>query len=383
MPTRLISSVRGIGVAVRVITSTFVFICFIASLCCTPKRCSSSTTRRPRSLKTIDGLSSRWVPMTQSTLTDRRPSMTTFACAAVRNLLSTSTRIGKPANRSANVLPCCVASSVVGASTATCLPSWIALNAARIATSVLPNPTSPQTRRSIGYGRSISSFTASIADLLVRRLDVAERVLHVGLPRGVAAECMPGGVNALLVQDHEFLGNLAHRRANGALRLGEVGSAEAVDLRRFAADVLAQRVDLVARHVELVAPLVGEEQVVALDASDAALDHSFVLTDAVDVVDDVVADVEVLEHRRALARPGAGAAMGAATTGEIRFGHDRQTCVGQRHTTMEGGDDDVAAGNGEIGRFPSPWTVNSRPWSASRAASRSADPTPSAATTTR
>ena len=61
------------------------------------------------------------------------------------------------------MLPCWEASSVVGTSTATCLPSWIALNAARIATSVLPNPTSPHSRRSIGYGRSMSALTSTIA----------------------------------------------------------------------------------------------------------------------------------------------------------------------------------------------------------------------------
>ena len=51
----------------------------------------------------------------------------------------------------------------MGTSTATCLPSITALNAARIATSVLPNPTSPQIRRSIGLGSSMSCLTSSIA----------------------------------------------------------------------------------------------------------------------------------------------------------------------------------------------------------------------------
>ena len=46
--------------------------------------------------------------------------------------------------RSRKVLKCCCASTVVGTSTATCLPSITALNAARMATSVLPKPTSPQ-----------------------------------------------------------------------------------------------------------------------------------------------------------------------------------------------------------------------------------------------
>ena len=48
---RPISSVRGIGLAVRVSTSTPIGSFFIASLWETPKRCSSSTTSRPRSLE--------------------------------------------------------------------------------------------------------------------------------------------------------------------------------------------------------------------------------------------------------------------------------------------------------------------------------------------
>ena len=163
MPTSDISSVRGIGVADSVSTSTLVLIFLICSLCCTPKRCSSSTTSRPRSLNLMSAASSRWVPITQSTSPSRRPASTCLAWAAVRNRDSTSTRIGYPANRSANVLPCWLASSVVGASTATCLPSWIALNAARIATSVLPNPTSPHSSRSIGNGRSMSDLMSTIA----------------------------------------------------------------------------------------------------------------------------------------------------------------------------------------------------------------------------
>ena len=45
---------------------------------------------------------------------------------------------GKPPSRSRNVVKCCCASTVVGTSTATCLPSITALKAARMATSVLP-----------------------------------------------------------------------------------------------------------------------------------------------------------------------------------------------------------------------------------------------------
>ena len=66
--------------------------------------------------------------------------------------------------RSVNVSRCWLASRVVGTSTATCLPSCTALNAARTAISVLPKPTSPEITRSIGTGRSMSALTSSIAE---------------------------------------------------------------------------------------------------------------------------------------------------------------------------------------------------------------------------
>ena len=60
-------SVRGIGVADSVRTSTSRFSCFSRSLAATPKRCSSSTTTSPRSLNRTSFESSRWVPITRST----------------------------------------------------------------------------------------------------------------------------------------------------------------------------------------------------------------------------------------------------------------------------------------------------------------------------
>jgi hypothetical protein len=50
-PVRAMYSVRGIGVAVIVRTSTSVRICLSFSLWVTPKRCSSSMMSKPRSLK--------------------------------------------------------------------------------------------------------------------------------------------------------------------------------------------------------------------------------------------------------------------------------------------------------------------------------------------
>ena len=50
IPVSAISSVRGIGLAVSVRTSTPSAMRLTASLCETPKRCSSSTTSKPSRL---------------------------------------------------------------------------------------------------------------------------------------------------------------------------------------------------------------------------------------------------------------------------------------------------------------------------------------------
>ena len=138
MPVMAISRVRGIGVADIDSTSTAVRMRLSCSLCSTPKRCSSSTMISPRSLNRMSGLSSRWVPTTMSTLPSAMPRMTSAASLSVWKRLSPLSTTGKPVIRSAKVERCWVTSSVVGTSTATCLPSWTALNAARTAISVLP-----------------------------------------------------------------------------------------------------------------------------------------------------------------------------------------------------------------------------------------------------
>jgi len=118
---------------------------------------------KPRSLKRTLGWTSLCVPMTTSTEPAASAAITASACFFVRNRESNSTDTGNSAMRSTNVLKCCCASTVVGTSTATCLPPITALNAARMATSVLPKPTSPQTSRSIGLGCCMSRLAASMA----------------------------------------------------------------------------------------------------------------------------------------------------------------------------------------------------------------------------
>ncbi len=76
--------------------------------------------------------------MTMSTEPSRRPSRVAFDSVSVWNRDSARTFTGNWAYRSPNVPKCCCTSRVVGTRTATCLPSWTALKAARTAISVLP-----------------------------------------------------------------------------------------------------------------------------------------------------------------------------------------------------------------------------------------------------
>ena len=164
MPASDMFRVRGIGVAVIVNTSTRRRSCLMRSLWATPNRCSSSTINSPRSLNRTSFESSRWVPTMTSTLPASRSARVCFCSARVRNRLTRSMRTGNAANRSVRVLWCWNARTVVGARKPTCLPSITALNPARIATSVLPYPTSPQSSRSIATVDSMSFRISAIAD---------------------------------------------------------------------------------------------------------------------------------------------------------------------------------------------------------------------------
>ena len=159
MPSSDMPSVRGIGVAVSVRTSTSARSALSASFWRTPKRCSSSMMTSPSRLKLTSFDSILCVPMTMSIVPSRIPSIALLISFADRNRDSSTTLTGQSAKRSVNVCACCSASSVVGHSKATCLPLAMDRKAARRATSVLPKPTSPQTRRSIGLPEVMSAST--------------------------------------------------------------------------------------------------------------------------------------------------------------------------------------------------------------------------------
>ncbi len=118
---------------------------------------------RPRFANFTSFWISLWVPITMSMPPEARPSRDFATSLGLRNRESSAIRTGKPEKRSLKLPKCCSASSVVGTRIATCLPAATAMKAARIATSVLPKPTSPQTRRSIGRPSVMSTITDWIA----------------------------------------------------------------------------------------------------------------------------------------------------------------------------------------------------------------------------
>ncbi|OGS36135.1 MAG: hypothetical protein A2506_05365 [Elusimicrobia bacterium RIFOXYD12_FULL_66_9] len=133
------------------------------SLSETPKRCSSSTITSPRSPKRTSFCRSRAVPMTMSTFPAFSSSKVFFCSPFVWKRVMMAILTGKPAMRWVKVRKCWSASTVVGASTAHCLTPITHLKAARMATSVLPKPTSPTTRRSMGRGDIMSSRVSAVA----------------------------------------------------------------------------------------------------------------------------------------------------------------------------------------------------------------------------
>ena len=114
IPVRLISSVRGIGVAVSVRTSTLLFKDFIFSLWDTPNRCSSSIISKPRSLYSMSSDRSRCVPITRSTSPSLTLEMISLASFWAMNLLSTSTFMGKGLSLSVKVWYAVVLAELLG-----------------------------------------------------------------------------------------------------------------------------------------------------------------------------------------------------------------------------------------------------------------------------
>ena len=102
-PLMAMLSVRGMGVAESVSISTPKNASFSFSLCFTPKRCSSSTMTRPRSLNFTSFCKRRCVPTTRSTVPSARPRKVARICFCVAKRDNSPILTGKACMRAAAV----------------------------------------------------------------------------------------------------------------------------------------------------------------------------------------------------------------------------------------------------------------------------------------
>ncbi len=357
MPVIAISSVRGIGVADIVSTSTWARSVLRYSLCSTPKRCSSSTMISPSCLNRVDGLQ-------QPVGAD--DDVGGAVADLVQRLLGLLRRL-EPGQ----------------------LPDVDRELAHPLGERVVVLLGQQRRRHQDGdllavlhrlERRPYRDLGLAVADVaadqpvhrdrllhvgldlldrgeLVRRLGVREGVLQLALPRGVRAERVALGVLPGRVELDQLGGDLADRLAGPGLGLLPVGAAHLVQRRVLAADVAGELVERVGRHEQPVAGLAAlarrvlDDQVLAVGPVDRALHHLHVPADAVLLVHHEVAGPQlqrvdrVAPPARHLAHVPCGRAAAAADVGA---GDQRQPARLVDEAVLEGAadDDDVAGGRG-------------------------------------
>ena len=128
-----------------------------------PKCCSSSMIIKPRSANLTSLEAKACVPTTTFNFPLFSPSFASLVSAAEAARDKRPTSILNGAKRLRKVATCCLAKTVVGTAIATCFPDSTTAAAARNATSVLPNPTSPQMTLSMGWPDARSFRTSPTA----------------------------------------------------------------------------------------------------------------------------------------------------------------------------------------------------------------------------
>ena len=305
MPASDMFSVRGIGVAVMVSTSTRLRICLMRSLCATPKRCSSSTTSRPRSRNCTSFESSRWVPTMISTLPSLRSSSVCF-CSRLgpepadhvdahrkrrepvpqrlqvlkrehgrrrekRDLLAVHDRLERGAHRHFGLAVSDVAAQ------------------------------QPVHRR----GRLHVPLDVGDGVRLIGGQLPLEGVFEFLLPVRIGGEGIAGHRLARGVELQQLLRHVAHGFLDAGLGLLPRGAAELVERRARRAGVLLDQVQPLDRNEELVLAGVAELHELLRRQADVDPLQADEHADAVVDVHDEVVDLQVAEVREERARRGA------------------------------------------------------------------------------
>ena len=254
IPVSAISSVRGIGVAVMVSTSTCVRIFFSRSLCATPNRCSSSTTRSPRSLNVTSELRSRCVPITTSTAPFAASSMTLLLLGRRHE-----PREHRDLHRERRVALAERDEVLLGQQRRRdqhrdllAVHHGLERRADGDLGLAVPDVAADQAVHRLG----LLHVALDLVDRgqLVAGLVERERVLQLALPRRVGPERVALDGHAHAVEPDELAGHVAHRALDrGLVAFTQSRAAQAVQARRLAADVLRDDADLVRGHVQPVA----------------------------------------------------------------------------------------------------------------------------------
>ena len=295
MPVRLISNVRGMGVAVSVKTSTPVWSFLIISLCVTPKRCSSSTTNRPQ-------------PFEPQVFRQQSMGADDEVDLAGSNAGNDLLRLSRREESRQHLDPDRVAGEPLAEGLVVLLRQQRRRHEDRHLLAVLDR-LERGAQRDLGLAEADVSdqqpvhrlrlfhigFHVVDSDALVGRLLVREGGFELSLPRCVDHERVTGCRQAALVEHDELLRDLPYRRLDPRAGALPIGAAHARQRGRITTGVVTDHVDLVGRHVELVVTAVGQQQVVALHTSDRPRDHAFVLRDAMRRVHHIVAGLEILE----------------------------------------------------------------------------------------
>ena len=291
-------SVRGIGVALNVSTSTSSRRARSSSFCATPKRCSSSRMTSPRSF----GMTSR--------LQDpvRADQDVDLAVLEVREHLLDFSRGPEPRDH-------LDANREVAVALAERVPMLLGENRRRREHQRLP---AVDGNRKRGADRDLGLAEADVAaheavhrpgrlqvflhrfdrSHLVRCLSVRELRLE---PLEVFVTQVVGHARSLLplrVEREQLAGELSHRLPRAVLEVVPRLAAELRERGRgvVRADVARHLAELLVRDVEPVVASEAEEEVVARDAGDLLGLEAEQLPDAVVLVDDEVAAAEIRER---------------------------------------------------------------------------------------
>ncbi len=290
-------SVRGIGVAERVSTSTSSRSDLSSSFCATPNRCSSSRITSPSSFGITSRLRTRCVPMRTSTLPAREVGEGRLGLLRrheARDHLDANREVaealaervvvllGEDRGRREQQHLAAVDGHGEGGT-----HGHLGLAEADVAAH---EPVHRPRRLEVLLDRLDRS-------LLIRRLAIGEARFELWQP--LAREVVRDSLArlALRIELDQVAGKLADRLARARLERLPRLAAELRERgrRSVGADVARDLAELLVRHVEPVLAAEGEQEVVARDAGDGVRLEAEQPADAVILVDDVVPRAEVGE----------------------------------------------------------------------------------------